>query len=166
MYKQKGFTLIELVIVIVILGILAATAAPKFIDLSDEADEAVFSGIAAAFKGGVKQVHLAWLIRGSGEAIQNFIEISDPLALGDLSVNSAGYPADTRGTSLALDSKADCEDVWRAVLDSQDVLVSGDSSSDFEATYNGNNDCTYTYNKQTNLTVDYDSNSGIVTVNN
>ncbi len=164
MYKQKGFTLIELVVVIVILGILAVTAAPKFIDLTDDADEAVFLGISAAFKSGVNQVHLAWLIRGNNKAVQDFIEISDPLAGGDLSVNSAGYPADTRGTSLTLNSKDDCLDVWRAVLDSQAALVAGDDSSDFEAAHNSGS-CTYTYNKQTALTVDYNSNSGEVTIN-
>ena len=166
MKKQKGFTLIELVVVIVILGILAASAAPKFIDLTDDAEEAVFLSISAAFKSGINQVHIAWLIRGKNQAVQDFIEISDPLAGGDLSVNSAGYPADTRGTSLTLNSENDCLDVWRAVLDSQDALVSGDNSSDVEATYNGSNTCTYIYNKQINLTVDYDSNSGVVTINN
>ncbi len=166
LYKHKGFTLIELVVVIVILGILAVTAAPKFIDLTDDADEAVFLGISAAFKSGVNQVHLAWLIRGNNKAVQNFIDISDPIAGGDLSVNSAGYPADTRGGSLTLNSEFDCLDVWRAVLDSQNALVEGDNSVDFEATYNGDNTCTYAYNKQISLTVDYDSNSGEVTINN
>lgn len=48
MKKQAGFTLIELVMVIVVLGILAAVAIPKFIDLTSNAQTAAINGIAGS----------------------------------------------------------------------------------------------------------------------
>jgi len=63
MKKQSGFTLIELVMVIVILGILAATFAPKFVDISSDAVAAANAGAIA----GVKSAHTILIAQKKGK---------------------------------------------------------------------------------------------------
>jgi MSHA pilin protein MshA len=62
--KQAGFTIIELVMVIVILGILSAFALPKFANFGSDARAASLAGVAGAMRSGAAIAHAEQLVRG------------------------------------------------------------------------------------------------------
>lgn len=97
MSKQAGFTLIELVMVIVILGILAATAMPKFVNLSGQATQAAVDGIAGGLGSGSAVNFAARSANAAnGVAVANCTDVANTLSGGldtDYTITAAAVAA-------------------------------------------------------------------------
>ncbi len=123
--KHNGFTLIELVVVIVILGILAATAAPRFIDLTTDATIARLEAMAGALRSGTSLVNARAIINNQTTG-------NDSLTVGDTTIEiNSGYPrAILDGFVRTVDLEivftgGECDEEWCA-LGNQNAIPSGD----------------------------------------
>lgn len=89
--KQQGFTLIELIVVITILGILAAFALPRFVNLQSDARVATLNGLSGSLKSASAMVHAKALIAGQTGA-------TGTIAADGANISTVyGYPAATTG---------------------------------------------------------------------
>ncbi|WNC72903.1 type II secretion system protein [Thalassotalea psychrophila] len=130
MNNNKGFTLIELVIVIVILGILAATAAPKFLDLTGDARTSVMKGVQGSVNSAADIVHAKALI--TGQTADN--DSTTYLEGTSISIDNGWPTADAAGIGSAIDLSTD-SGVSQSAAGSTWVFTHEDATETCEVIY-------------------------------
>ena len=138
--KEKGFTLIELVLVIVILGVLSAFALPRFADLSGDARAATLAGAEASVKSAAAIAHSAWLAGGE----PNFIVMDGT----NVVMSPEGYP-ESRGAGIG-----------RAAQINDDFDLTDGANADINtgtiAVADATGTCQFQYNPTTGGTTGFD----------
>lgn len=131
--NEKGFTLIEIVMVIVLLGILAAVAIPRFVDLTTDANQAAVDGFAGALAGGNAINYATYLakrtVTDGSVATADVVDTSGgcATATADLLLQDgiAGYTVTTAAAALAMGATTVCTLQQTASLLTADFTLTG-----------------------------------------
>lgn len=157
--RGQGFTIIELVVVIVIIGILAATALPRFVDMTGDAQSAAVEAVGGAFASGINLAHASWIAQGATAAVN-----SAPLEGGiTVGLNDTGWPENARpnggnGTVTV----NECIVIWNTILSSP-PSIARNANQEWQASV-ASPVCTYTYTASAGRSIAYDTSTGQVTI--
>ena len=129
--RQRGFTLLELLVVIGIVAILAAVAMPRFMEANSDAHSASVKNTAGALAAGVALARSQWeLNRAKGQGVDPQQNVSG-FGEGNVDVNAYGWPIATD----AGPSAQGCAEVWNGVLLGSAPSVAIDDSADYRAEF-------------------------------
>ena len=157
--NQKGFTIVELVVVIIILGILAATALPRFIDISDEAHSSAVDAVVGGLKSAQGMTHAKWMAQNKPTSV---------------TINGNAHATTAAGYVVSGASATTCYNVFVDMIENSVSVVSSAAQSytdtaDWHADGTGDV-CTYTYDARgatgTNSTITMSGTDGSVTRSN
>jgi len=150
--RSQGFTLIELVCVIVILGCLTAIAVPRFLNLTDAAGRASVEKHAHAFTMAVQFVRMRYDLSRRSGAVDNLAGF----ASGNVDTNTSGYPVDTaNGNAIPnnLTGATRCRNVFAAIIAGPAPICGGNlacnESHDFQARTVSAQTCRFDYIEDT-----------------
>lgn len=167
MKKQAGFTIIELVVVIALLGILAAVALPRFVNLTGDAHNAAVNGAAGGLAAGVALAKARAVVDNAGDGDGILLE-----GTASVAVNGLGYPVGASGASAtATLTQGECLEIWNNLLQGSRPVASiaagaPDNNVVYQAAGSGT-ECTFRYRTDNNGTarvITYDSENGAVSV--
>lgn len=136
-----------------LLGILAATALPRFLDVTDQAKTASLEGISGGFSAGLTVVKAQWAADGNSSGTAGSVVNIDG---GPIITNENGWPAEVTNSGNAASNaqtNAECLEVWNFILQNPpQATISGagalTAKDKYRVTRQGNggsNTCTYTF---------------------
>lgn len=157
---QKGFTIIELVVVIAILTILAAVGLPKFIDVNDEANQAHVDAMRGAFTTAVRLV-FAQVVANGDRANCDLTNVSG-YGDGDVDVNSSCFPVSASSDVASLSTAGHCVEIWDAMMQNPPEVDTAAGPGVVWVASVAATTCTYTYQPDTSKTITYASATGSV----